>query len=244
MDKIRYGFIGAGQMACGHYRCIDAIPDIELVAVADPSEASLNVFRHCLADPATLKVEGKGLMERYRELEATPPPPDDGTVRLLADYGDLLQMDDVDAVVISTPDHTHADIVVHSLAADKHVLSEKPAATSHEQLRKLEDAVKGSDRLYQVGLECRYLPVFKKMRSMIEENAIGSPRMVWCLEFRGALPGETQRQIPRRRHVRRTDGHEGVARPVARRDRPSSAIPQSPPSRSPRDPRLRARAQA
>ena len=130
-------------------------------------------------------------MERYRELEEAPPPPDDGSVQLLSDYRELLQMDDIDAVVISTPDHTHVDLVVDSLAADKHVLSEKPAATSHEQLRKLEGAVKGSDRLYQVGLECRYLPVFKKMRSMIEEDAIGSPRRSLRSRPRRALSTHT-----------------------------------------------------
>ena len=185
MQKIRYGFIGAGMMACGHYRCIDAIPDIELVAVADPSEKSLNVFRHCMADPSTLRVPGKNLMDRYRDLEAIEPPPIDGKVKILSDYRELLELGEVDAVVISTPDHTHVDIAADSLAAGKHVLSEKPAATSHEQLRKLEEAVKRADRLYQVGLECRYLPVFKKMRSMIEEDAVGTPRMVWCMEFRG-----------------------------------------------------------
>ena len=185
MDKIRYGFIGAGQMACGHVRCIDAIPDVELVAVADTSDKSLNVFRHVMAKPDILKVPGKGVMERYREVEAMPPPPDDGTVRFFGDYRDLLELDAVDAVVIATPDSTHAGIVVDALAADKHVLSEKPAATSHEQLATLEQAVSKANRVYQVGLECRYLPVFEKMRKMIDDNAVGRPRMVWCIEFRG-----------------------------------------------------------
>jgi len=185
MEKVRYGFIGAGMMACGHYRCINAIPDIELAAVADPSKESMNVFRHCMKDPAALKVPGGKLVERYRELEATPPPPDDGSAELLSDYRELLEMDEIDAVVIATPDSTHVDIVADSLAANKHVLSEKPAATSHEQLWKLEEAVAGSDRTYQVGLECRYIPVFERMRKMVEEDAVGCPRMVWCMEFRG-----------------------------------------------------------
>ena len=185
MDKVRYGFIGAGMMACGHYRCIDAIPDVELVAVADPSEQSMNVFKHCMKDPGILSAPGTNLMEKYRELESVPAPAVEGSVRFFSDYRELLALDGVDAVVISTPDHTHVDIVADSLAAHKHVLSEKPAATSHEQLRKLEDAVRRTNRVYQVGLECRYLPVFKKMRSMVEENAVGNPRMVWCLEFRG-----------------------------------------------------------
>ena len=185
MQKIRYGIIGAGQMACGHLRCIRAIPDIEIVAVADSSEKSLNVFRHCMNDPAILQAPGISHMDRCRQVEAMPPPPDDGRVKFFSDYRELLQLDEVDAVVIATPDHTHVDIVADSLAAEKHVLSEKPAATSHEQLARLEQAVKPSSRIYQVGLECRYLPVFQRMRRMIEENAVGSPRMIWCLEVRG-----------------------------------------------------------
>ena len=137
MQKVRYGFIGAGQMACGHLHCVDAIPDIELVAVADPSDKSLNVFRHCMNEPSILVVPGENLMAKYRELESAPAPPVDGKVKFFSDHRELLALGEVDAVVIATPDHTHADIVVDSLAADKHVLSEKPAATSHEQLRKL-----------------------------------------------------------------------------------------------------------
>jgi predicted dehydrogenase len=70
------------------------------------------------------------------------------------------------------------------IAAEKHVLSEKPAATTYEDYAKLEKAVKSTDKVYQVGLECRFLPVFQKMRNMIQEKAIGNPRMVWCHEFR------------------------------------------------------------
>ncbi len=140
MKRIRYGFIGAGMMACGHYRCIAEIPDIELTAVADPSEKSMNVFRHCLADPGALHVEGTTLVDRYRELENAPPPPHDAGVKLLADYRDLLAMDDIDAVVISTPDHTHVDLVEESLAAGKHVLCEKPAAVSLAPLTDIEVA--------------------------------------------------------------------------------------------------------
>ena len=57
----------------------------------------------------------------------------------------MLERDDVDAVVVATPDWTHLDIVLDCLAAGKHVLSEKPAATTVEQLGTLEAAVANSD---------------------------------------------------------------------------------------------------
>jgi myo-inositol 2-dehydrogenase / D-chiro-inositol 1-dehydrogenase len=188
MDRIRYGIIGAGMVACGHHGCIHAIPDIDLVAVADPCEKSVNVFQHCMNDPGILqeaRTRGIGLVGRYRELETTPVPAVDPSVEFLSDYRELLALEEVDAVVVATPNHTHVDIVSDCLAAGKHVLCEKPACTSLEQLKKLEEAVESSDRIYQVGLECRYLPVFREMRRMIQGNAVGQPRMTWCMQFRG-----------------------------------------------------------
>lgn len=190
MEKVRYGIVGGGQMGFGHFRCVAEIPAAEVVAVADTSEGSLNVFQHRLYNQEVQEaLDGiPGYAERLvmlREYETVPPPPGDGAVRFMADYRDLLEMDEVDAVIVATPNHTHTDIAIDCLAADKHVLSEKPAATSREQLRKLEAAVAGSGNTYQVGLECRYLPVFERMRRMVEEGAVGKPVMTWCFEFRG-----------------------------------------------------------
>ncbi len=190
MDTIRYGIIGGGQMGLGHHKCIAETPDADVVAVADTSEKSLNVFQHRLYNPEVQKAldEIQDYAKKLvflQEYETTTPPAGDGSVKFVSDYRELLAMDEVDAVVVATPDHTHVDIAVECLAADKHVLSEKPAATSYEQLRKLEGAVAQSDRIYQVGLECRYLPVFEKMRKMVEEGAVGKPAMTWCMEFRG-----------------------------------------------------------
>ena len=191
MEKIRYGIIGIRSMGAGHYHCLEAIPDAEVVAVADNREESLNLFRHRLHDWDAVADSLNGVAHETRaarqsEWESTPAPEYSGPVKLLSDYRELLELDEVDAVVVATPDCTHVDIVTNCLTAGKHVLSEKPGATSYQQLSELEAAVAKSDRTYQVGLECRYLPVYERMRRMIvEENAIGRPVMTWCLEFRG-----------------------------------------------------------
>ena len=190
MDKIRYGIIGGGQMGLGHYLCIAEIPDADVVAVADTSEASLNVFRHRLYNPEVRKAvdEIKDYAEKLlflEKYETIPPPVGNGSVAFLSDYRELLAMEEIDAVVVATPDYTHTDIAVECLAAGKHVLCEKPAATSREQIGNLEAAAAKSDRIYQVGLEGRYLPVFATMREMVEDGAVGKPLMTWCFEFRG-----------------------------------------------------------
>jgi predicted dehydrogenase len=199
VNKVRYGIIGIREMGAGHHRCLQEIPDAELVAVADTSPESLNLFRHRLSgadvDDSLKGLDHDGRLAKLTEWETTPAPEYNGPVKLLSDYRDLLELDEVDAVVIATPDSTHVDIVVDCLAAEKHVLSEKPAATTYEQLSKLEAAVAGADTVYQVGLECRYLPVFARMRRMVEEGAVGKPIMTWCLEFRGPLLGKRDNWI-------------------------------------------------
>lgn len=157
MKKVKYGIIGTGLMARGHLGCINEIDDIEIIAVADPHEKNLKEFQRINKDKNT---------------------------KYLSDYKDFLNLDEIDAVIVITPDSTHVDIVTDVLAADKHVLSEKPAATSFEDFERLEKVVSASDKIYQVGLECRFLPVFQRMRKMIEQGMVGNPRMVWCNEFR------------------------------------------------------------
>lgn len=157
MKKINYGIIGTGLMARGHLGCINEIDDIEIIAASDPHEKNLKEFQSLNKDENT---------------------------RYVSDYKDLLELDEIDAVIVITPDSTHVDIVKDVLAAEKHVLSEKPAATSFEDFKRLEKIVGDSEKIYQVGLECRFLPVFQRMRKMMEQGMLGNPRMVWCHEFR------------------------------------------------------------
>ncbi|MBN1864454.1 MAG: Gfo/Idh/MocA family oxidoreductase [Victivallales bacterium] len=158
MGKIKYGMIGCGNMARGHLGSINKIEDIDLVACADPFDGSIEEFR------------------RENPNERT---------RYFSSHEELLEQDDIDAVVIATPNCTHAQIISDALAAGKHVLTEKPLGINHKQLSAIEDDVRKSDRIFQVGLECRYLPVFQRMSGMIESGRIGLPRMIWCKEFRG-----------------------------------------------------------
>jgi len=158
MNKIKYGIIGAGTMGRSHLECLQTIDEAELVAVADNCEGSLEKFR------AVSKNMNMACYSSYHE---------------------LLGCGDIDAVVICTPDFTHVDIVAAALDAGKHVLSEKPAATTIKDLERLESAVRKAKTVFQIGLECRYLPVFQRMVEMIRAGNIGRTRMLWCKEFRG-----------------------------------------------------------
>jgi predicted dehydrogenase len=91
----------------------------------------------------------------------------------------------LDAVLITTPDHTHESIIVDFLEAGVAVFAEKPLATSTEACdRILEVARRTRTRLY-VGHNMRHMPVVTTMRDLINQGAVGEVKAVWCRHFVG-----------------------------------------------------------
>lgn len=91
----------------------------------------------------------------------------------------------LDAVIVTTPDHTHESIVVDFLDGGVAVYAEKPLATSTEACDHiLEVARRTRTRLY-VGHNMRHMPVVRTMRDLIEQRAVGDVQAVWCRHFVG-----------------------------------------------------------
>ena len=90
-------------------------------------------------------------------------------------YGDfraVLARKDIDAVVISTPDHWHVPLVMAALAAGKDVFCEKPTLTIAEG-RELVEAVKKHDKVFQTGLEDRSVIQYHMICEAVRNGAIG-----------------------------------------------------------------------
>lgn len=111
--------------------------------------------------------------------------------------GDLIRSEDIDAVVIASPDATHAGLALECLEHEKPVLCEKPLATSAEDARRVVDAeVALGQRLVQVGFMRRYDPQHVAVAEAVAAGAIGSPVL-----FKGvhrnlaAHPGATSESI-------------------------------------------------
>lgn len=99
------------------------------------------------------------------------------------DYRVLLEKDDVDAVVIGSPDNFHEEQALAALEADKAIYLEKPMAITIEGCdRILETAMKHKGKLY-VGHNMRHFPVIQKMKELIDTGAIGEPKVGWCRHF-------------------------------------------------------------
>ncbi|MBT0771689.1 Gfo/Idh/MocA family oxidoreductase [Kineosporia sp. J2-2] len=106
-------------------------------------------------------------------------PGDFGGVRRVGTAQELIQAPDVDAVVIASPDRTHADLALACVAAGRPVLCEKPlAVTAHDARRVVEAELSLGRRLVQVGFMRRYDPGFTDLRRTIELGKIGEVRLI------------------------------------------------------------------
>ena len=76
-----------------------------------------------------------------------------------------------DAVYIATPNTQHTALALAALDAGKHVFCEKPLATSLDDARLIADAASRSDRVFQVGFNRRFAPVYRLLWEMLEERA-------------------------------------------------------------------------
>ena len=157
MKRLQYGLIGTGQMGRGHIGALSLVDEVEIVALADKEETSLAKAKEALG----------------REVWST------------SDHRELLGRKDVDAVIVATPNFTHADIVCDALRAGKHVLCEKPMATTLEGCERIIAAAEESGKTYQVGLEFRFASGLRRVRKLIDEGELGQVRQMWFTEYRG-----------------------------------------------------------
>lgn len=108
-----------------------------------------------------------------------------GTDVAVEDYKLLLGRDDIDAVIVATPDDTHEAIAIDALRAGKAVFVEKPLGITVESCDNvLRAAYETGTRLY-VGHNMRHMGVVRLMRDIIARGDIGEPKAVWVRHFVG-----------------------------------------------------------
>jgi len=111
-------------------------------------------------------------------------------IRPYDDYREMLSDESIEAVYIATPNYMHCEQALASIEAGKHVLCEKPLATTLAECDKIADAAEKSEAVFQVGLEYRYSKYFREMKKILSGGEIGRVQMIWCKEFRSPFyPG-------------------------------------------------------
>ncbi len=156
-NRINIGAIGTGRISRGH-----DLPGLWKYDTA-------RIVAVCDLD-ASRVADAKSLVNGHYARKSGKPY--DG-VATYSDYRELLANRDIDAVVISTPDHWHAIIAIHAVQAGKDVYLQKPASLTIGEGRALADAVHRSGRIFQIGSQQRSSPQFRYAAELVRNGRIG-----------------------------------------------------------------------
>ena len=168
-NRINIGAIGTGRISRGH--------DLPGVWKYDFAQ----VVAVCDVDTKRT-AEGKTLVNEY--YTKRDGKPFDG-VKEYHDYRELINNKDIDAVIISTPDHTHAMIGIAAARAKKHIYMQKPASLTISEGRIVSDIVQKSGVKFQIGSQQRSSEQFRYAAELVRNGRIGQLKTVYV-----GLPGD------------------------------------------------------
>ncbi len=109
--------------------------------------------------------------------------------KAFTDYRRMLEDKSLDAVIVSTPDHWHAQMVIDAVEAGKDVYVEKPLSHTIEEGYRMVEAVRRTKRVVQVGTQRRSSPIFIEAKGVVDSGVLGEVRLVtsWWLNHQREL---------------------------------------------------------
>ncbi|MCI0338568.1 MAG: Gfo/Idh/MocA family oxidoreductase [Acidobacteria bacterium] len=160
-DRVRVGVIGLGRQGRGVMKTFARNSDAEIVALCDVYEPHIET---AIKDA---KIEGA---QRYK------------------DFRRILDLKDIDAVIIATPDHWHALNLVMACQAGKDVYVEKPISVTLEEGRKMVQAARKYNRVVQVGTQQRSGDHYQKAAEIVRQGQIGKVTFIRTWNFANNMP--------------------------------------------------------
>jgi len=167
-DHIQIALVGAGGQGQWDTKVALQVPGVKLVAVAD-----------CYV----------GRLDHSKELWGN----DIFTTR---DYQDILARNDVDAIIIGTPDHWHKQIAVDAMKAGKDVYCEKPMIHAYAEGPEMIDAARSTNRILQIGSQRVSSIIYSKAKDLLASGAIGQLNMVTAHWDRNSSMGAWNYTVP------------------------------------------------
>jgi len=149
MQQIGVGVIGLGTWGETHLKAFTSHPGARLIGVCDSNAA----------------------LAKQRANEY-------GASFVTADYRALLARDDIGAVGIATPDFLHRDMAIAAAEAGKHILLEKPMATTVEDCLAIQAAAETAGTKLMVDFHNRFSPPFLQMKAAIEAGEMGELQLI------------------------------------------------------------------
>ncbi len=169
-NKINIGQIGCGRIARGHDMAETLKYDTaRFVAVSDLDSNRMT--------------DGKKLVEDYYKQKTGSSNPVD--VKMYGDYKDMLADKDIDAVIISTPDHWHSQPAIEAALAGKDIYLQKPTSLTISEGRILSDIINRTGVVLQMGTQQRSSAQFRRAAELVRNGRIGKVHTVKI-----GLPGD------------------------------------------------------
>ncbi len=144
LSEVRFGFIGAGQIAYYAAEAVLCHPHAKLVAIQDPH------------------LERRTTLQKKHALEFAHEAVEE-----------LLANKSVDAVYIAVPNKFHIPLTIQALQAGKHVILEKPFAMNAGEAEQAIAAAKKADRVLFVGMNQRFTADSQKIKQLVDEGVLG-----------------------------------------------------------------------
>jgi predicted dehydrogenase len=95
-------------------------------------------------------------------------------------WQDVIRRDDVDAVIVCTPPHVHAEISIAALKAGKHVLCEKPLCRTMDEAETMIKAAQAARRTLKCGFNHRHHPAIWEAKRLVDGGSLGRPLFARC----------------------------------------------------------------
>jgi len=167
-DRINVAIIGYGIMGQIDTQTAAGIPGNQIVAACDVYD---------------------GRLTRAREAFGSD-------ILTTRDYREILARNEVDAVIVATPDHWHAQIAAEAMRAGKDVYCQKPMVRRVEEGAAIVTAQKETGRILQVGSQLASSILYQKARELVQSGAIGKVHMIESYWDRNSAQGAWQYSIP------------------------------------------------
>ena len=143
MRQVRYGIVGTGGMGSGHAHTMAKIEECVLSAVCDIA-------------PEVAQSVGQEFGVPYG-----------------SDYHELIDRDDVDAVVVATPHYFHPEVAIYAMERGKPVISEKPIAVTVSAADAMVEAAKRTGTPFAVMYQTRTMPIWRAAGKLVGEGRLG-----------------------------------------------------------------------
>lgn len=150
MKRIKAGVIGTGRIGKVHINTlIQQVPQIDIIAIAD-----INIEK------------AQEIAHQY------------SIQTVSTNYQEVINHNEVEAVIICSPTDTHAKYIREAAIAGKHIFCEKPVDLSLRVIQEVLDTIKKAGVKFMVGFNRRFDPNFLKVKQMVEEGKIGKPHIL------------------------------------------------------------------